>query len=82
MTFWRWCINCALAALFANIVFLRASATTSSINIGGLFPLKADHGTGNQELAATMLAISQINNKTDGIADNLLERFQARSEVL
>ena len=80
MRFLRWCINCALAKLFTNFVFLRASAT--SVNIGGLFPLTSNRGFGNQELAAIMLAFYQVNNKTDGIADNLLENFQARSEIM
>ena len=74
------CKSSTLAVLFANIVCLRASATT--INIGGLFPLTPEHGTGNQELAAAMLAINQVNDNTDGIADNLLKDFQARSEIL
>ena len=69
-----------LVLIFANAIFL--SAGTRAINIGGLFPLISDHGSGNQELAAVMLAISQINNKTDGVADTLLTDFQARPPML
>ena len=63
-----------LFIVFASVVFFSAAATP--INIGGLFPLTFDQGSGNEELAAAMLAISQINNKTDGIADNILTDFQ------
>ena len=69
-----------LVLFFASFVFLNAGATR--INIGGLFPLISDHGSGNQELAGVTLAISQINNKTDGVADTLLTDFQARPAIL
>ena len=71
-------ITRSLVLFFASFVFLNAGATR--INIGGLFPLISDHGSGKHELAAVMLAFSQVNNKTDGVADTVLADFQARLE--
>ena len=60
----------------ASVVFLNVEATT--INIGGLFSSTTKHGSGNKELAAVVLAISHVNNKTDGVVDNILADLQAR----
>ena len=79
---WMVCLlNCessTFVLIFASLVSLSTSTGTTAINIGGLFPLISDHG--NQELAAVMMALSQVNNKTDGVADTVLVDFQARLE--
>ena len=81
---WMVCLlNCessTFVLIFASLVSLSTSTGTTAINIGGLFPLISDHG--NQELAAVMMALSQVNNKTDGVADALLTDFQARPPIL
>ena len=71
--------GCILFALVANVL---SSAGATTINVGSLFPLSSDHGSGNHELAAVLLAISHVNNKTDDIADNLLVDFQARLSIV
>eukprot|EP01041_Mallomonas_annulata_P008621 gene8621-17784_t len=54
--------------------FLNLSSIT--IRIGGLFPQTDFHGNldniGAQYLASFLMAVREINNKTDGIADDLL----------
>ena len=67
-------LSLTLVLFISNAIFL--TARTTVINIGGLFPLTSGDGFGSQELTAAILAISQANNKSDGIADTLLENFQ------
>lgn len=54
---------------------------TTTVNIGGLFPLTTttDGASGRQNLAAVLLAISQVNNKNDGIHDTVLDKFNVRA---
>ena len=73
-------ISLTLVLIFANIIFCPARATV--INIGGLFPLTSGRGSGSQELAAVMLAISHVNDKADGIADTLLKDFRVCPQIL
>jgi len=48
----------------------KASNSIYEINIGGVFP--SNRNAGNDELAAFLLALREINFKHDGIADDLL----------
>ena len=73
-------LSLTLFLFFSNAILL--TARTSVINIGGLFRLMPADRFGSQELAAVILAISQVNNKSDGMADALLENFRVRSQLL
>ena len=55
----------------------------ATVNIGGLFPMfktsaasYAKDASGIDRLSAFKLAIDEINDKTDGVADNLLPNTQ------
>lgn len=52
------------------------SAAPAELAIGALYPLYTQYGEiineGRQQQAAVLMAIDEINNKTDGIADSLL----------
>ena len=74
-----------LVVVVSTSSLARAVVAKTTVNIGGLFPLKtaADRSTsGRQNLAAVMLAIDQLNDKNDGINDNLLTNFTVRIVLL
>ena len=57
----------------------------SDINIGGLFnqfnESKLPDYQGSQHIAAFIMAINEINNKTDGINENLLADYQIKYRI-
>ena len=78
---------CSLIVLSFTILRLAKLGTgTGYFTVGGLFetwdhafPLSntlVRNDTGIQYLAAFLMAIQDINNKTDGIADNILKNYQ------
>ena len=78
-------VTLIVVVVVSTFSLARAVVAKTTVNIGGLFPLKtaADRSTsGRQNLAAVMLAIDQLNDKNDGINDNLLANFTVRIVVL
>ena len=71
------CLHLALFYAVALVFLAMPIVATTTINIGGLFPLTTtgNRASGRQNLAAVLLAIDQVNNKSDSINDALLENY-------
>ena len=77
------CLHLALFCISVIVLLAISIVATTTVNIGGLFPLTTagDRASGRQNLAAVLLAIDQVNNKSDGIHDTLLENYNVRAGV-
>eukprot|EP00164_Ancoracysta_twista_P002071 GFYU01002728.1.p1 GENE.GFYU01002728.1~~GFYU01002728.1.p1 ORF type:complete len:504 (-),score=141.53 GFYU01002728.1:225-1736(-) len=78
----------ALLLVTVSLVVPLASADTSVLRLGGLFPrfktAKADFskdGSGIQRLSAFVMAINELNDKTDGLWDDVLPNTQIEYSV-
>ena len=77
---------CMLVLVLLAATTLPVSSVVSSVRIGALFPMVKFQGAdsvtldqgGILRLTAFLLAIDEINNKTDGVADSLLPHTELR----
>lgn len=67
---------------FLSIIMMLANALPDHYNIAVMFPIVTSdhqpHIAGNLDAAAIFMAFDAINNKTDGIADDLLPNIELR----
>jgi ABC-type branched-subunit amino acid transport system substrate-binding protein len=75
----------ALLLYLHSALHFKSASTVSEVRIGGSFPLLLSDGSvdpyGPQYLAAFLMAIEDVENKTDGLWDNLLPNVSIKYAI-